>query len=504
MKTRNKRNLIIMLVIVVLLIGAFVGVSILNKMAEEGEEGVAAVEIALTSFTKSEIAKITYQYEDEEALNYKYSKETWTNADDADFPLSSSAFANNFVEVFQAMTTASQVTEPEEDSVYGLDTPQLTLTVENIAGKKETFYLGDYNNVLGEYYLKIEGKEGVYTIGTDLLYICRKDMYDYADVGTFPSYSKSTLKYIAIDNGTTSISFTYKEDGSDADLLGQCKWFFNSPYSYEHSAETNKMDDLEEEVLGVLQFTKLANYKSTDADIEAYGLKDTKKKYTICDVVTDEDTEKETTRYRIVEFGNYDKDSDCYYARQATINGNLKEVSDDVYLVDKSLADSLLGIDPLDYVYKYVVYIKLIDLAREGANLVVTTPDDEYVIENHTTFKEDGSEDEYIYSLDGQNVETITDIEHFYYNILTSCATERLIYDKSTIVTDKEPTYTLTYNRNLTDEELETDFYGNQVVVTYTQYDTNYYQVSVNGYTDVLVNKRLMDENMASLAEINQ
>jgi hypothetical protein len=63
-----------------------------------------------------------------------------------------------------------------------------------------------------------------------------------------------------------------------------------------------------------------------------------------------------------------------------------------------------------------------------------------------------------------------------------------------------EPTYTITYNRNK--EEYTDSFYGNQIVVTYTLYNSSYYQVSVNGYTDILVNKRVMDESMALLTEM--
>ena len=74
---------------------------------------------------------------------------------------------------------------------------------------------------------------------------------------------------------------------------------------------------------------------------------------------------------------------------------------------------------------------------------------------------------------------------------------ERIIYDQSTVVTDQDPVYTIEYNRPLD------DYYGN-VTVQYTTYDANYYQATVNGKTDILVNKRIMDETMAQLAEMTK
>ncbi len=38
----------------------------------------------------------------------------------------------------------------------------------------------------------------------------------------------------------------------------------------------------------------------------------------------------------------------------------------------------------------------------------------------------------------------------------------------------------------------------------YTEYDMNYYQATVNGVTDVLVNKRILDETMAQLKKMTE
>ena len=496
MKAKKKRNLIIMVAAAVILIGIFAGLQFINSRDAGDSEESAYLGELLTSFKESEISKITYQYRDGEQLNYKISNDNWYNADDEDFPLSSSAFSNNFVSSFVSASTSRKIEDAGEEENYGLDDPFLTLRVENFGGKEETYYLGDYNSMLGEYYLKIEGKDDIYTIGTTLVYICREDMYDYAEVESFPTYSSSTLNGVVIKNGETTVEYTYFEDGYETDLIGECKWFFKTPFSYYRSAETNKVDDMKSDIIDQMQFSKLVNYKPAPEDIEAYGLADSTRQYIINYRSVDEETEETTDCSKIVDIGSYDEETDCYYARVTEIEGNIKNVSNNIYLVSKTTADALLGIDPLDYVYKQVIYVKLIDIAKENANIIFNTPDGEYVLENKTTFKEDGGEDENIYYINGELMEE-RDVEDFYYEILANCGMERIIYDKSTVVTDKEPTYTITYNRNVD------DYYGN-VVVEYTQYDSNYYQATVNGSTDVLVNKRVLDETMALLAEMTQ
>ncbi len=503
MKAKKKRNLIIMAIAAILLIGILVTLQVVNNINEKKDGEDSDQGTLITSFSQEEISQVSYQYRDEEKVNYKLVKDTWQNADDADFPLSSEAFANNFVGAFVQIKTSRTLTAEDEQN-YGLDDPYLTLEVENSGGEKELFYLGDYNSMLGEYYLKIDGKDEIYTIGTDLVYICREDIYDYATMESFPSYSTDTLKNIRIVNDGTVVELAYFENGYETDLIGQCKWFFGAPFSYYRSAETNKIDEMTQDVIDVLQFKKLVNYKPTEEELVAYGLKDSTRQYRINYTEKDEETNVTRDCASIVEFGNYDSETDCYYARVIEMTGNAQEVSNYIYLIDKADIEALLGIDPMDYVYKYAAYIKLQDIAampktesteaQEAGSITFITPDGEFVLKNNTTYDENGKKIENLYEINGKEVEEDA-VEDFYFEVLDDCGMERIIYDRSTIVTDKEPTYTIQYQRNID------DYYGD-VTVEYVQYDSNYYQVSVDGVTDILVNKRIVDETMAQLTEI--
>ena len=352
--------------------------------------------------------------------------------------------------------------------------------------------------MLKGYYLKIGGKEGIYYIGTDLTYICRSAMYDYAKVESFPTYSTDTLKSLTVQRDGQEVSLLYYPDGYKTDQIGLCKWFFGSPFSYPRSAETNKIEEFETNILNKIQFVKLVNYKPTPEELEAYGLTAENRRYIIEDNYT-KDSGAVTDRKTIVDFGAYDQDTDCYYARITTYTGITKEASDNIYLISKANVETLLGLDPLNYVYKQVTYIKLSEIADPASDITFTTPQGNYVLKNNTTFNEDGSEKENIYLINDQPADEKS-VEDFYYEILANCGMEQIIYDKSTIVTDKEPTYTITYHRN--NGSYTDNFYGAETVVTYTEYNSNYYQASVNGVTDVLVNKRVLDETMELLQQM--
>ena len=52
-------------------------------------------------------------------------------------------------------------------SDYGFDKPQNTITV-TVGDKTTTFYIGDYNDMVSEYYLKMEGDDAVYLVDSTL------------------------------------------------------------------------------------------------------------------------------------------------------------------------------------------------------------------------------------------------------------------------------------------------------------------------------------------------
>ena len=60
------------------------------------------------------------------------------------------------------------LTDYDDLSDYGLDSPQNSITV-TCGETSKTFAIGDYNEMLAEYYLKVDGDDSVYLVDSTLM-----------------------------------------------------------------------------------------------------------------------------------------------------------------------------------------------------------------------------------------------------------------------------------------------------------------------------------------------
>ena len=65
------------------------------------------------------------------------------------------------------VTAAEAITDYDSLSDYGLDQPQNTITV-TCGDETTTIDIGDYNEMLSEYYIKVSGDENVYLADSTL------------------------------------------------------------------------------------------------------------------------------------------------------------------------------------------------------------------------------------------------------------------------------------------------------------------------------------------------
>ena len=246
LKRKKQKNVIMIIVLIVVLGAALIAVKVMNK---DDEDDLEKFSMKITSLESGKFKSIVYEYDDGTKNSYKYVDEKWYNADDLEFPMSTDGFEKQFIEVFTGLETNRKITDFEggiED--FGLDKPILTVTVTSISDVVSTYKVGNYNQSIDEYYLMINDDEkNIYTVSDELEYICRKDIYDYASVDTFPTYSLSTLKYLQFESGDNITELTYDEGGKEEDITGyKWKWFFGKPFSRYMPCESSKIDTLEE------------------------------------------------------------------------------------------------------------------------------------------------------------------------------------------------------------------------------------------------------------------
>lgn len=80
--------------------------------------------------------------------------------------------------------------EMEDPAVYGLEQPQMQVTVTEKGAAAETLYLGDYNESSQSWYLAKEGDRAVYAISGDRGDLLKKPSYHYLDTMFIQPFAK--------------------------------------------------------------------------------------------------------------------------------------------------------------------------------------------------------------------------------------------------------------------------------------------------------------------------
>lgn len=477
---KKKNNVLIMAAVVVVLMAALIAVKLINS---EDEVKTEEASYALTTLKSGQIASVSYTYDDGSHASYKYVDRQWYNGDDSEFPLSSTGFENQFVTTFVSLTSSKKLTEYEGGiEALGLDKPELTVTVTGNDNVSTVYKVGNYNPTVEAYYLMInDDEDNIYMITDDLMYICRKDIYDYATVDSFPTYSLQTLDYIKFVSGNNESRLLYREEGMEEDITGYgWEWFFEEPFSHAMPCETSKMDTMTEEVLGICEYTKTVNYNADADDLKKYGLDNPKGSYSMYFDETDEEGNIINCSITVY-IGNISENDGGYYTREVRTAGLSQITSNVVRIMSAEGAESILGVNPLDYILSNVLFLEIEDI--NGSSINFNTGKGDYTF-SYDDGPDSGKVSDDVYTM-GDTVVDSEDFKSLWVQMI-SIKPERIIFDKST-VKKEEPVYTIKADR------IEEDYYGD-ITVKFIKYDSNYYQVEINGVTDVLMRIRDVDE----------
>ena len=158
MKKQGKQ-MIIMLVVLVLLVGGYLGLRRYNEVqsAKAVEEEVDYI----VSLEEDSVIKFTYEYEETE-YTYEKKEDIWYYTGDPELTLTQYRLTNiaGKMEEMIVQDTIAGVTDMEQ---YGLAEPARTFSFETATERYE-FYVGDYNDFTGMYYICKPGENTVYTV----------------------------------------------------------------------------------------------------------------------------------------------------------------------------------------------------------------------------------------------------------------------------------------------------------------------------------------------------
>lgn len=160
---KQKRQLVILLAVLVILAGAVPGVRYFmeKREAKEAQEAAEQKGDVIIDAAYEDVVKFSYDYE---GVNYTFEKEeeSWRIAEDHTLNLKEYSIKN----ILSGVTplTARQTIENVTDlGQYGLDQPERTITLDT-GSASYILYVGDHNTLTGTYYVSMPSEARVYVV----------------------------------------------------------------------------------------------------------------------------------------------------------------------------------------------------------------------------------------------------------------------------------------------------------------------------------------------------
>lgn len=459
--------------------GAYVGVNSYVSSQEKKESEEEDTSVELTSLSTDDITSVAFTA-GQDNVEFDKKDDAWSEKSDADFPVDQDT-VNTAVGGIASLSAAQEISDVEDLSEYDLDSPQNEIKLTTDDGDT-VLQIGMENESTSQYYVKkSDDDKNVYLVDSSAVEPFMGTLYDFAESGTFPSVTSSTITEVKVD----------KEDGyeltQDPDNL-----FWNvSDGKTSEKADTDKAGTVTS-AIGSLAYDSFVDYNCTDDS--KYGFDDPyaviTAKYTedADSSDTEDDSEEEETKTVTV-----DKEITIYVGDETGSDRYVKvDDSKEVYTITEDSLTDILDSTVSDFYSLSVNYLSVNSLD----SLEVKTPNGDHTVTvtRETTKDSDDEEAEETttvsYKLDGADLDE-TIFTTFYNKLINMTAQQRLTEDYTP---EGDPAYTFVFK--------DTD--GNETTAEYYEYDTNFY-AAVVGDKVYLVNKmNIRDMDEAYQKVINQ
>lgn len=168
---KQKVQLLVMVIGLIVLVAAFFGVKSYNAHLEEKESLKSEPEYTVLDLDEDEIDVFSFA---NEYGSYSFEKSSdddgnisWTCLEEADLNLDSYKVSSVLKSALfiQADTCIEDVSDLEQ---YGLADPVVSVSITTGNGESYTLLCGDYNGITGKYYLSLDGESVVYASDSDI------------------------------------------------------------------------------------------------------------------------------------------------------------------------------------------------------------------------------------------------------------------------------------------------------------------------------------------------
>lgn len=229
---KNKSvKLVLSLVVLAVLCGAYFGVQNYVKHQEEKEsEQEEETTEEVFSVNADEIQSLQFIVDKNETTFVK-EDDTWYKDDEREFPVDQDVLSEAASSISQI--DADRVFDNVENlNEYDLDSPQNTVTVTTTDGNETVIRVGMKNDSTSQYYISLnDEKNKVYVVDAGSVEPYLNSLYDYAKAGEFPAVDSNSITKISVDKDDGSYQFVkdtdtdlwYAEDGENREKLDSSK-----------------------------------------------------------------------------------------------------------------------------------------------------------------------------------------------------------------------------------------------------------------------------------------
>jgi len=260
---KRKKNLLILLIALVVVAGAYFGISALSK-DEDADKAEITVPV-LDNVKKEDITGISWNYEGNK-IDLVKEGSAWVCAQDKAFPLEQN-FPESMSATISELTSTRFFEDVENMADYGLENPSHTITVKLQNGEETTISVGAQNAVTSEYYVSKSGENDVYLVESGFPASFRHSMYDMVQYEILPVMSD--IKTFTVKKGEEEFEIEHIDEG-EITQSGKYAWFTKVDGEYQ-PLDTSKTVDF---INGLkrMQWTSCEEYNASDEKLELYGL----------------------------------------------------------------------------------------------------------------------------------------------------------------------------------------------------------------------------------------
>ena len=191
MNRKSKRNLIVLLGLIVVLLVVFLFLK-KNEDADFMQEEVSTEEesVPVVSINKDEVTDIEFIRSDGSYTLHK-DGDTWSYLEDIDRKVDQDT-VSTYLDNICALTAKQEITDVTDFSDYGISEKSDSVTLQ-LANDLYVFRIGDYNSLVTGYYLTVNDGSSVYLIDSSTYYLLHKDSSYFEDTSEEESTEESTI-----------------------------------------------------------------------------------------------------------------------------------------------------------------------------------------------------------------------------------------------------------------------------------------------------------------------